>query len=340
MVTLSVSIYMVFQGLAPSFWGPLADSYGRRVILISTLLVYVFANLGLALVKNFSMLMVFRGVQAVGSASTIAIGAGVIGDIALASERGGFMGLFGGIRMFGQAIGPVFGGALSQFLGFRSIFYFLLGMALVVVVLLILLLPETLRKIAGNGSRPLYGIYAPLLGSKRGQPVPDSERYVPTKLTFRALLDSFRLLAEKDIVVSLLFGGIIYTVWSMITSSTSSLFKEEFGLSDVAIGLVFLPNGIGCVLGSLITGKIMDRDYKREAAMYRRKRGLPDDMELKQQEHPGFPIEKARLRSTYFLLAVFTAATGVYGFSVEWNLAVPLALQFLSEFRLLGAITL
>src|SRR2546423_596101 len=111
---------MIFQGLAPSFWGPLADSYGRRPILLSTLLVYIFANLALAFSRNFAMLMTFRGFQAVGSASTIAIGAGVIGDLAVAQERGGFMGLFGGIRMFGQAIGPVFGGALAQYLGFRS----------------------------------------------------------------------------------------------------------------------------------------------------------------------------------------------------------------------------
>jgi MFS family permease len=137
LVALSITVYMLFQGVAPSLWGPLADSYGRRPILLSTLAVYILANLGLALSPSFEMLMLFRGIQAVGSASTIAIGAGVIGDIAVAGERGGFMGLFGGstfdseifslpdpsdvyiVRMFGQAIGPVFGGALAQFLGFR-----------------------------------------------------------------------------------------------------------------------------------------------------------------------------------------------------------------------------
>jgi MFS family permease len=47
------------------------------------------------------MLMSFRALQAVGSASTIAIGAGVIGDVASAGERGGFMGLFGGRKSKG-----------------------------------------------------------------------------------------------------------------------------------------------------------------------------------------------------------------------------------------------
>jgi MFS family permease len=90
---------MLFQGLAPSFWGPLADSYGRRPIFLSTLVVYLAACLGLALSPNFAFLMAFRAIQAIGSSSTIAIGAGVIGDIAVAGERGGFMGLFGGSEL-------------------------------------------------------------------------------------------------------------------------------------------------------------------------------------------------------------------------------------------------
>jgi MFS family permease len=88
---------MLVQGIVPSFWGPLADAYGRRPIFLSTLLVYLVANIGLALPGNYAVLMVFRGLQAAGSASTIAIGAGVIGDIADADERGGFMGCLVGV---------------------------------------------------------------------------------------------------------------------------------------------------------------------------------------------------------------------------------------------------
>lgn len=73
-IALTVTIYMLFQGLAPSFWGPLADVYGRRPIFLGTLLVYIISNIGLGLSKNFATLMAFRGVQAIGSSATIAIG--------------------------------------------------------------------------------------------------------------------------------------------------------------------------------------------------------------------------------------------------------------------------
>lgn len=86
------------------------------------------------------------------------------------------------------------------------------------------------------------------------------------------------------------------------------------------------------MLGSLITGKLMDRDYKREAKAYREKHFLQENVKLKQQDFPDFPIEKARLKSTYALTSVFIVATAVYGFSVEWIIAIPLTLQFISSF--------
>jgi hypothetical protein len=120
----------------------------------------------------------------------------------------------------------------------------LLGLATAVIVLLVLLLPETLRKIAGNGNKRLYGIYRPILKPPMGPEIPKEERYKPDRLSFAILLDSFQLLLEKDVLVTLLFGGLTYTVWSMMTSSTASLFKEEYNLNDVMIGLAFLPNGM------------------------------------------------------------------------------------------------
>jgi Na+/melibiose symporter-like transporter len=86
LVALTVTVYMIVQGIAPSFWGPWSDLYGRRVIFISTVAVYVAANLALAFTVNYPMLLVLRGVQAAGSAATISIGTGVISDIAEPSE--------------------------------------------------------------------------------------------------------------------------------------------------------------------------------------------------------------------------------------------------------------
>jgi Ca2+/Na+ antiporter len=43
--------------------------------------------------------------------------------------------------------------------------------------------------------------------------------------------------------LNLIFGGVVYAIWSMVTSSTTGLFKSRFGLSELVLGLAFLPNG-------------------------------------------------------------------------------------------------
>lgn len=74
LATLTVTVYMIVQGLAPSFWGSFSDVIGRRVIFIGTFAVYIIANIALGVSNNYAELMVFRALQAAGSAATISIG--------------------------------------------------------------------------------------------------------------------------------------------------------------------------------------------------------------------------------------------------------------------------
>lgn len=74
LTTLTVTVYMVVQGLAPSFWGSFSDIIGRRGIFIGTFVVYILANIMLAVSTNYGELMVFRALQAAGSSATISIG--------------------------------------------------------------------------------------------------------------------------------------------------------------------------------------------------------------------------------------------------------------------------
>lgn len=72
----------------------ISDAYGRRLVLISTLVVFFSACIGLALIKHYYQLVILRCLQSTGSASTIAIGSGIIGDVTDRKERGSYMGFF------------------------------------------------------------------------------------------------------------------------------------------------------------------------------------------------------------------------------------------------------
>jgi MFS family permease len=70
---------MIFQGASPSFWGTIADHWGRRPVYLVTILIYIGGCIGVALTPNYAGLLVLRMVQAFGSSSVVAIGAGTIG---------------------------------------------------------------------------------------------------------------------------------------------------------------------------------------------------------------------------------------------------------------------
>jgi len=233
--------------------------------------------------------------------------------------------------MLGQGVGPVFGGILSQYLGYRSIFWFLTIVSGISLFSILFFLPETLRAVAGNGTVPLHGLYKPWIYCVTGQKHA-KEDAVPTgekkKVTWKTVLSPLCFLGEKDVFITLFFGAIVYTVWSMVTSSTSDLFESTYGLNSMEVGLTFLSNGFGCMSGSYSMGYLMDYNHKITEREYCLQNNLPLKTRITSKTHPDFPIEYARMRNTWWLQAVFVVCTAAYGFSLKTHLAVPVILQY------------
>ena len=115
--------------------------------------------------------------------------------------------------MMGQSIGPVFGGLITQIFGFRGIFWFLFILGAISLSTIVLLLPETLRSIAGNGTVRLTGFQRPLIYSFKPQPdaMIEPDDTPKQKVTLSIIVAPLKFLFEKDVFVSLFFGSIVYT---------------------------------------------------------------------------------------------------------------------------------
>lgn len=115
--------------------------------------------------------------------------------------------------------------------------------------MLIVLLPETLRSVAGNGTIKLKGIYQPLIRTLTKDPAymrePEPGRR-KGKVTPRTFLEPLLILKDKDMMVVLGYGGVVYAIWNMLVATTTDLFKERFHLDELTLGLVFIPNGESC----------------------------------------------------------------------------------------------
>lgn len=318
LINLTVTGYLIFQGLSPTLWGTVSDTYGRRITYIGTFIVFIGACIGLAETKSYAQLIVLRCLQSTGSASTIAIGAGVVGDITTRAERGGYMGYFQAGQLLPVAFGPLIGGVIADSLGWRSIFWFLTVYAVVFLFVLVFMLPESLRSLVGDGSiaPPAYATspYSLWLSKRNIKPAEDS--LTPKKPI--NLLGSITILIQRQATFSILFIGLYYMVWQMVVTALSSVFKATYNMSDLQIGLVYISNGVGCILGTLSTGKILDADYRRWTKRF------------SQSPEHEFPLEKARLRLVWLYGPLQCVAVLVFGWVIDKNVhvSVPIICLF------------
>ncbi|KAI9880561.1 MAG: hypothetical protein M1830_002260 [Pleopsidium flavum] len=351
LINLTLTSYMIFQGLSPTIFGDLADMAGRRPAYFIGFVIYIVANLGLALQNSYAALFLLRCLQSTGSSGTIALGNGVIADIATSAERGTYMGFALAGPMIGPAVGPILGGILSQFLGWRAIFWFLVIMSGVYLIPFLITFPETGRNVVGNGSVPPQGWNMSLLNYFETRKIEHSDALSRTvsrqekrlaqadlaskrKLRWPNPLRTVHIILEKDVGLLLFYNSLVYTAFYDAAASLPSLFAEIYGFNDLQIGLSFIPFGVGCALASIICGRLMDWNYRRAAKnagiTIDRKRG--DDMK-------DFPIEKARIQVALPLLYLGQACLLCYGWVLEKNahLAAPLILQFIIGLCLTGA---
>ena len=152
LVNITVVVYFVFQGISPTIMGGLADSLGRRPIILLAVLIYFGSCIGLACSQTYAQIIILRCLQAAGISPVIAINSGICGDITTRAERGSYVGYISGFVVIGSAFGALIGAGLSSTWGWRSIFWFLAIGSGICLIISIIVLPETKRTIVGNAS--------------------------------------------------------------------------------------------------------------------------------------------------------------------------------------------
>jgi len=342
LINVTVTVYMLLQGLAPTVWGNLADLQwcGRRPIYLACLSLLAIACIGLALVPTnaYWLLVMLRCFQAAGSASVIALSSGTIMDIAASHERGIFLGISGMGPQLGSAMGPVIGGVLTGHLGWRSTFWFLLISSGTTFTVELFFLPETLRAIVGDGSIPAPRYNRPLLpvlGRKfRGKYDPARRPAVSKKA---GPLEFVKLFRHPDLLIILGTNAVQFTIFYCVQTTTAPLFLSNYPwLNETQLGLTYLAYGGGCAFGGPISGRLLDWDYERakRRAKAEREAGIVHDPSKGYRNREGVPVIHTRLRQTPIYWGLYIALVMAYGWcaKVQAPLAVLLVLQFWAMF--------
>jgi len=129
---------MVFMPMA----GKLSDRRGRKIFIISGLVIYTLASLGYIWSSSVVQLVWIRLIHGIGSAMIVPIAAAVIGDISPKGEEGSMMGNFNVALFLGFGTGPLLGGFVLDAVDMASVFYLMGGLSFVALLLVIFFLPE------------------------------------------------------------------------------------------------------------------------------------------------------------------------------------------------------
>lgn len=102
----------------------------------------------------------------------------------------------------------------------------------------------------------------------------------------------------------------------------STVLKDKYALSELQIGLCYLPGGAGTILSAVVNGRLLDWVYQREEA---RAGG-----DFRARPHT-FRLERTRLWCMYPFVLLFMAACTALGWCLQAraHLAAVLIMQFL-----------
>ncbi|MBI9086320.1 MAG: MFS transporter [Desulfobacterales bacterium] len=138
-VTLSwvATAFLLAAAVSLVPFGKLADIYGRKKVFFYGTLLYTLASLACGVAPSAAFLIVARIFQGAGSAMIFSTGIAILSSVYPPEQRGRVLGFNVAAVYTGLSCGPFFGGMLTAYLGWRSIFFLNLPLCLLIVYLIV-----------------------------------------------------------------------------------------------------------------------------------------------------------------------------------------------------------
>ena len=144
-----VSAYLLTSTAATPIIGKLSDSYGRRALLIPSLVLFIVASVLCALCTKLPQLIAARALQGLGGAGLMAMAQAAVADVVSPRERGRYQGYMAGMWGIASIAGPIVGGYVTDHLSWRYIFWINVPLGL----LALFLCDRALRLLPVRGAR-------------------------------------------------------------------------------------------------------------------------------------------------------------------------------------------
>ena len=165
LMQLSVSAYLATTALVQVAIGPISDRYGRRPVMIGTVVIFTIASVGAVYAPNFTVFLIFRLLQTA-IATGFVISRAVVRDMVPQDQAASMIGYVTMGMSIVPMMGPAVGGVLDEAFGWQASFWMLAGGGLLLLILLYFDQGETFIKREGGFAAQVRE-YPKLLTSQR-----------------------------------------------------------------------------------------------------------------------------------------------------------------------------
>lgn len=225
LVSLSLAGYAAVAVVLELVMGPMSDRFGRRPIVIVSLVIFAVGSIGCALASNIWVFLAFRSLQA-SITSCYPVSMAIIRDTAGKEQTASRIGYAAMIWALAPMAGPALGGLVDEALGWRAIFWGLALAGIMMLTLCCLQLGETNKTRSGTITQQ-----------------------------FRAYPALFR--APRFWAYALCMGFSVGTVYAFLAGAP--LVAAMFNASPAALGLFIGSITAGFVFGSFLSGRYAGR---------------------------------------------------------------------------------
>ncbi|HSN22543.1 MAG TPA: multidrug effflux MFS transporter [Usitatibacter sp.] len=235
----TLSGYLFAFGVMFLFHGTLSDSFGRRPVILTALLVYALASLGAALTGSVHGLILWRIVQGLSVGAGMVVGRAMIRDLLEPEDAQRLMSLVTLFFGLAPAVAPIIGGWLFSELGWRSIFWFLTAVGFLLLAVSWKHLPETHPSAKRQPFHPV--------GLLKGyQEVGVNRRFLMLSLA----------------------AGFNFNAFFLYIVSAPAFLGMHLGLGPRQYAWLFIPSIVGIMAGAQLSGRAAGRLAPRKTVRY------------------------------------------------------------------------
>jgi Bcr/CflA subfamily drug resistance transporter len=230
LVQLTVSFYMYGFALSQLVFGLLSDGLGRKFILVIGLLICVVSSFYCAYSESIFVLIISRLFQGFGAGAGTSISRAILRDVISGTNFAKLTSYLAIVNVSVITTAPLIGGYIQSYWGWRANFYFLLIYSFILLLLIVLLLPET------NKFKSL-----------------DKLKLSRIKNNVYELIKN-PIFMGYNLCLSLMFGGIM--AWLTVSPI---LLVKVLGISPIEFGWGCVFSGISYGVANLINSQVVTR---------------------------------------------------------------------------------